>query len=121
MAQRQKWGGLTIAACDVPVAGLRPRIHAVVDAEGRPIAVELTAGQAHDSKKALPMLSVMRERTIILGNKAYDTNALRAEAAEKKAWTNIPAKSNRKKSFSFSEGVYRHRKPVERFFIKLKQ
>ena len=101
--------------------GLTTKIHAVVDAEGRPIAVELTAGQAHDSKMALPMLSVMREGTIILGDKAYDTNALRAEAEEKGAWANIPAKSNRKESFSFSGWVYRQRNLVERFFNKLKQ
>jgi len=67
------------------------------------------------------MLSVMREGTIVLGDKAYDTNALRAEAKEKKAWANIPAKSNRKDSFSFCRWVYRQRNLVERFFNKLKQ
>ena len=101
--------------------GLTTKIHAVVDAEGRPVALELTAGQAHDSRMALPMLSVMREGTIVLGDKAYDTNALRAEAKEKKAWANIPAKSNRKDSFSFCRWVYRQRNLVERFFNKLKQ
>ena len=101
--------------------GLTTKIHAVVDAEGRPVALELTAGQTHDSKMALPMLSVMRQGTIILGDKAYDTNALRAQAKEKKAWANIPAKSNRKDSFSFSRWVYRQRNLVERFFNKLKQ
>jgi transposase len=101
--------------------GLTTKIHAVVDAEGRPITIELTAGQVHDSKMALPMLSIMRDGTIVLGDKAYDTNALRAEAEEKKAWANIPAKSNRKDSFSFSGWVYRQRNLVERFFNKLKQ
>ena len=100
--------------------GLTTKIHAVVDAEGRPVALELTAGQVHDSKMALPMLSVMGNGTIILGDKAYDTNALRAQAVEKKAWANIPAKSNRKQSFSFSRWVYRQRNLVERFFKKLK-
>ena len=100
--------------------GLTTKIHAVVDAEGRPVALELTAGQVHDSKMALPMLSVMGNGTIILGDKAYDTNALRAQAVEKKAWANIPAKSNRKQSFSFSRWVYRQRNLVERFFNKLK-
>ena len=80
----------------------------------------MTAGQVHDSKMALPMLSVMGNGTIILGDKAYDTNALRAQAVEKKAWANIPAKSNRKQSFSFSRWVYRQRNLVERFFNKLK-
>ena len=67
------------------------------------------------------MLSAMREGTIVLGDKAYDTNALRTAASEKKAWANIPAKSNRKDSFAFSGWVYRQRNLVERFFNKLKQ
>lgn len=91
--------------------GLTTKIHAVVDAEGRPIALELTAGQAHDSQMALAMLSAMREGTIVLGDKAYDTNALRIAASEKKAWANIPAKSNRKDSFAFS-GWGQAKKPV---------
>jgi transposase len=70
---------------------------------------------------ALPMLSAMRQGTIVLADKAYDTNALRAAAEDKKAWANIPAKSNRKDSFGFSGWVYRQRNLVERFFNKLKQ
>ena len=101
--------------------GLTTKIHAVVDAEGRPIALELTAGQAHDSQMALPMLNAMRDGTIVLADKAYDTNALRAKAEERKAWANIPAKTNRKDSFAFSGWVYRQRNLVERFFNKLKQ
>ena len=67
------------------------------------------------------MLSAMREGTVVLADKAYDTNALRAAADEKKARTNIPTKSNRKDSFAFSGCLYRQRHLVERFFAKLKQ
>jgi len=101
--------------------GLTTKIHAVVDAEGRPIALHLTAGQASDSQMALPMLSGMRKGTIVLGDKAYDTNALRNAAEENQAWANIPAKRNRKHSLAFSGWVYRQRNLVERFFSKLKQ
>ena len=101
--------------------GLTTKIHAVVDAEGRPIALDLTAGQKHDSQMSLPMLSAMRKGTIVLADKAYDTNALRNAADQKEAWANIPAKSNRKDSFAFCGWVYRQRNLVERFFNKLKQ
>ena len=37
--------------------GLTTKIHAVVDADGRPIGLDLTPGQTHDSKMAEPMLS----------------------------------------------------------------
>jgi transposase len=101
--------------------GLTTKIHAVVDAEGRPIALDLTAGQKHDSQMSLPMLDAMKQGTIVLADKAYDTNALRAAADQKRAWANIPAKANRKESFAFSGWLYRQRNMVERFFNKLKQ
>ncbi|MEP7457501.1 IS5 family transposase [Phyllobacterium sp. SB3] len=101
--------------------GLTTKIHAVVDAEGRPVELMLTAGQAHDSKMAEPMLGNIGRGTILLADRAYDTDALRALAKAKGAWANIPAKRNRKDTFSFSPWVYRQRNLVERFFNKLKQ
>jgi len=101
--------------------GLTTKIHAVVDAEGRPIALALTAGQRADSPMAKGMLETLKPGSILLADKAYDTDALRAFAEEKKAWANIPPKRNRKKTFPFSGWVYRQRNLVERFFNKLKQ
>jgi len=101
--------------------GLTTKIHALVDAEGRPVRLELTAGQTHDSQPAPAMLEAMREGTILLADKAYDSDAIRQLAENKKAWANIPPKSNRKKSFAFSKFLYRYRNLVERFFNKLKQ
>ncbi|ARQ60874.1 IS5 family insertion sequence transposase domain-containing protein (plasmid) [Rhizobium sp. Kim5] len=46
--------------------GLTTKIHAVVDADGRPISLDLTAGQAHDNRMAEPMLQDMREGAILL-------------------------------------------------------
>lgn len=101
--------------------GLTTKIHAVVDADGRPIRLALTAGQAHDGRMAEPMLQDISKGTIVLADKAYDSNALRDFAKHKQAWANIPVKSNRKASFPFSAWVYRQRNLVERFFSKLKQ
>ena len=101
--------------------GLTTKIHAVVDADGRPIRLALTAGQAHDGRMAEPMLQTIAKGTILLADKAYDTNALREFTKKKQAWANIPAKSNRKQSFPFRPWVYRQRNLVERFFNKLKQ
>ena len=36
--------------------GLTTKIHALVDAEGRPIVLKLTEGQAHDGRSAAEML-----------------------------------------------------------------
>ncbi len=101
--------------------GLTTKIHAVVDADDRPICLALTAGQAHDGRMAEPLLQTLSEGSILLVDKAYDTNAIRAFAKQRQAWANITAKSNRKGSFPFSQWVYRQRNLVERFFSKLKQ
>ena len=101
--------------------GLTTKIHALVDAEGRPVALALTAGQTHDSVMAEPMLADLKPGAILLADKAYDTNALRALADSRKAWANIPAKRTRKETFAFSSWVYRQRNLVERFFNRLKQ
>ncbi|WP_139276480.1 transposase, partial [Pararhizobium antarcticum] len=45
----------------------------------------------------------------------------RSFAKERKSWANIPAKINRKQTFSFSRWVYRQRNLVERFFNRIKQ
>ncbi len=101
--------------------GLTTKIHAVVDADGRPIRLALTAGQAHDGRMAEPLLQTISKGAILLADKAYDTNAIQAFAKQRQAWANIPTKSNRKGSFPFSQWVYRQRNLVERFFSKLKQ
>ncbi|NLS17129.1 transposase [Rhizobium sp. P40RR-XXII] len=57
----------------------------------------------------------------ILADKAYDTDAIRSFAEQRKCRANIPADANRKKAFSFSPWVYRQRNQVERFFNRIKQ
>lgn len=101
--------------------GLTTKIHAVVDADGRPIRLALTAGQTHDGRMAEPLLQTISKGAILLADKAYDTNAIREFAKQRQAWANIPAKSNRKGSFPFIQWVYRQRNLVELFFSKLKQ
>jgi transposase len=101
--------------------GLSTKIHALRDAEGRPIRISLTPGQAHDGTAAEELLANLTPGTILLADKAYDSNAIREQAQEQDVWANIPPKSNRKGSFAFNTLLYRYRNLVERFFNKLKQ
>ena len=82
--------------------GLTSKIHALVDAEGRPVALRLTGGQVADCKEAEALLDALGEGDILLADKGYDSDAIRAKAAELKAWANIPPKANRKGTFPFS-------------------
>lgn len=100
--------------------GLTSKIHALVDAEGRPVTLRLTGGQVADCKEAEALLDALGEGDILLADKGYDSDAIRAKAAERKAWANIPPKANRKGTFPFSAWLYRQRNLVERFFSRIK-
>lgn len=100
--------------------GLTTKIHALVDAEGRPIRLKLTEGQAHDGRSAADMLDTVEPGNILLADRAYDSDALRKEMNARGAWANVRAMPNRVKTFAFSAWVYRQRNAVERFFNKLK-
>jgi transposase len=57
--------------------GLTTKIHVVVDAQGLPIRLGLTAGQAHDGQIADTLLDHLGPRTIVLADKAYDADRIR--------------------------------------------
>ena len=101
--------------------GLTTKIHALVDAEGRPIHLTLTAGQAGDAPVARALLTHLPESAILLADKAYDTDAIRAETAERGAFANVPPRVIRKRTFAFSPWLYRQRNQIERFFNRIKQ
>lgn len=103
------------------MAASTSKLQALVDAEGRPVTLRLTAVQIADCTKADALIDGLGEGAILLADKGYDSNAIRAKAAERKAWANIPPKTNRKGTFVFSPWVYRQRNLVERFFNCIKQ
>src|SRR5436305_14862840 len=53
------------------------QIHALVDHQGRPIRVKLTAGQESDIASATAMLADLPKGAMLLADKGYDANALR--------------------------------------------
>ncbi|ENS91944.1 hypothetical protein C033_01617, partial [Brucella melitensis UK37/05] len=58
--------------------GLTSKIHALVDAEGRPVNLRLTGGQIADCAEADALTNEFGEGDILLADKGYDTNAIRA-------------------------------------------
>lgn len=101
--------------------GLTTKIHALVDAEGRPIRLVLTPGQAGDAPVGTAFVAELDEGATLIADRAYDTNPIRDGAAARAIWANIPARVTRKGTFSFSTWVYRQRNLVERFFNRIKQ
>ena len=76
--------------------GLTTKIHALVDAEGRSMRLGLTPAQTHDGAMAAVFLLDLKPGAILLADRAYDSDAIRAEAKARSIWANIPPKRNRK-------------------------
>lgn len=100
--------------------GLTTKIHALVDANGNPIALKLTEGQAHDGRSAADMLDGIGAGQILLADRAYDSDALRDTLAARGAWANVKPMPHRVNKPAFSAFLYRYRNLVERFFNRIK-
>jgi transposase len=95
------------------------KIHALVDSNGLPVRLALTAGEAHDNRLAGKLLSRLKSRTMLLAARSYDADWIRALVRQRGAWANIPPKINRTDALCFSPYLYRARNLVERFFNKI--
>jgi transposase len=100
--------------------GLTTKIHVVTDSKRLPINIAITPGHAHDLTAASTLLNDLPPGAMLLADKAYDADWLRAEVKARRSWANIPPRSNRKSPIVFSPWLYRKRNLIERFFSKLK-
>lgn len=101
--------------------GLTTKIHARVDAKGRPVRLLISPGEAHDATCAEALLDGLQTRAIVIADKGYDADRVRAHIRAQGAIPNIPNRSNRNKKYRWKKAIYRERNYVERFFNKLKQ
>jgi transposase len=108
---------------DGPLAGrgLTSKVHAVVDANGLLVRLGLSPDEAHDNRLCPVLLAGLLPKTIVLADRGYDADWIRALVNERGAWANIPPKRNRRDPICFSPYLYRSRNLVERFFNKIKQ
>src|SRR3974390_945486 len=100
--------------------GRNTKIHALADAKGRLIAILLTGGEAHDCPVAERLIVRVEPAERMLGDKAYDSNELREELAQRGTKPVIPNRSNRKQRFSFRKQLYKLRWRIESAFNRLK-
>src|SRR5262249_16265754 len=87
--------------------GLTSKIHAVVDTNGLPGRLALTAGEAHDNRLAGKLLSRLKSGSMLLADRGYDADWVRALAVRKGALANIPPRCNRSEPICFSPYLYR--------------
>ena len=100
--------------------GLTTKIHVLADANGLPVMLKLSPGQAHDGRSAGDMLDGIGKDQILLADTAYDSGALRQSLASRGAQANVKPMPRRINVPAFSRCLYRLRNRIERFFNKLK-
>ena len=94
------------------------KIHAVVDALGNPLRFILSPGQASDYTQAEALIADLPAQHV-LGDKGYDSKALRDAIAAQNAVAVIPPrKTSPQVACDFA--LYCERNLVERFFLKIK-
>ncbi|WP_339078853.1 IS5 family transposase [Novacetimonas hansenii] len=100
--------------------GLTTKIHAICDALGNPVKLDITPGQDADITQAEPILEKINPDAF-LADKAYDADRLIYRLKERGITVVIPPKRNRTTQRETDFALYRERNLVERFFNKLKQ
>jgi transposase len=100
--------------------GRTTKIHALTDDHGRPIAFQLTPGNAHDLDGARALLAVVPCPSCLIADRAYDARSLRDWLAERGAQAVIPPNPTRKHPHSYDADAYKRRNLIERMFCRLK-
>ena len=116
--------------------GLTSKLHALIDAQVRPVALLLSAGQAGDNPYLAPLLDALQgagDRPVhLLADKAYSHPSTRRELRRRRIRHTIPERSDQvqhRKSKGRAGGrpprfdleIYKQRNTVERGLGRFKQ
>lgn len=101
--------------------GFTTKIHLRTNAEGLPIAAEVTGGEVSDYKGYdLVMDADAPEPKVLIADKGYDADRIRADTEAKGGVAVIPTRSGRKVQIPIDDHIYALRNRIERCFNKLK-
>ena len=101
--------------------GKTTKIHLTTDKKGRPVRINLSAGNVNDSLLFEEQISGTNlEGAIVLADRAYSTYEIIESLKAKGAIICIPPKSNMKYSWFYDKKLYKSRNKIERFFQFLK-
>lgn len=115
-------GGREFQALGLTKGGWNTKLHAVVDRQGVPRALFLSAGNVADIYHATDVLEelVTLPLCMVVADKGYDCDALRIWLYEHGIAPCIPSKSNRCQPLPYGKASYRKRHLIENFFAHLK-
>ena len=99
---------------------MNTKLHAVTDANGRPIAFFMTAGQVSDYTGAAALLDSLPKAQWMLADRGYDADWFRDALQEKGITPCIPGRKSRGKVVRYDKRRYRRRNRIEIMFGRLK-
>lgn len=112
--------------------GLSTKIHIQAEGMGKPMQFSLSQGQTSDVKgfgELNPQVKVKHQGRgrpkqrprYLVGDKAYDSQAIRRTLRAQRTTPVIPKRKNAKRKPRFNRGLYRERNRIERLINRLKQ
>jgi transposase len=100
--------------------GRGSKVHAAADAPARPLRIDITGAQTHDSKAFGGFPNWEDPPLAIVADKACVSKAIRQSIADEGAQAVIPSKSNARVPIPHNPDLYAMRNLVKRFFYKMK-
>jgi len=98
---------------------LSTKIHAAVDALGKPVRLILTPGESSESKQAEALIAGF-QADVVIADKGYDADAILSAIRVAGGKAVVPPKANRVVQRDYDKVVYKERNRIERFFQKIK-
>ncbi len=100
--------------------GMNTSLHAVSDADGRPLSFFMTAGQVSDYTGAAALLDDLPKAQWLLGDRGYDADWFRDALEAKGIQPCIPGRRSRNEPVKYDKRRYRRRSRIEIMFGCLK-
>ncbi|OYR22740.1 transposase DDE domain protein [Brucella pseudogrignonensis] len=99
---------------------MNTKLHAVSDAQGRPIRLHITAGQISDYTGAAALIETLPKVDWLLADRGYDADWFRKRLKDNEIKPCIPGRKNRKKAIKYDKRRYKRRNRIEIMFGRLK-
>jgi transposase len=99
---------------------MNTKLHAVTDANGRPISLFMTAGQVSDYTGAAALLDSLPKAQWLLGDRGYDADWFRDALQAKGITPCIPGRKSRIEPIKYDKRRYKSRNRIEIMFGRLK-
>jgi transposase len=99
---------------------MNTKLHAVSDADGRPLSFFMTAGQVSDYTGAAALPDDLPKAQWLLGDRGYDADWFRDALEAKGIQACIPGRRSRNEPVRYDKRRYRRRSRIEIMFGRLK-